>query len=115
MILLAFLLPFSIYLLLLGNLNRRPHPVLVPGTWDFAGVLFAASGFLLVVGPAVISSGSEGWRMFWLFGARAGLPAVDEGAARTRFLHVGDTIEIEARDGSGWSPFGAIHQRVVAP
>jgi hypothetical protein len=82
LILLAFLLPFSIYLLLLGNLNRRPHPVLVPGTWDFAGVLFAASGFLLVVGPAVISSGSEGWRMFWLFGARAGLPAVDEGAAR---------------------------------
>jgi hypothetical protein len=82
LILLAFLLPFSIYLLLLGNLNRRSRPVLVPGTWDFAGLLFAASGFLLVVGPAVISSGSESWRMFWLFGARAGVPAVDEGAAR---------------------------------
>jgi hypothetical protein len=82
LILLAFLLPFSLYLLLLGKLNRRPHPVLVPGTWDFAGLLFAASGFLLVVGPAVISSGSESWRMFWLFGVKPGFPAGDDGAAR---------------------------------
>jgi hypothetical protein len=54
----------------------------VPGTWDFVGILFAASGFLLVTGPAVISSGSESWRLFWLFGARAGIPAIDERAAR---------------------------------
>jgi hypothetical protein len=82
LILLAFLLPFSIYLLLLGSVNRRPHPVVVSGTWDFVGILFAASGFLLVVGPAVISSGSEGWRMFWLFGTRAGVPAIEESASR---------------------------------
>jgi hypothetical protein len=82
LILLAFLLPFSVYLLFLGILNRRPHPVLVPGTWDFVGLLFAASGFLLVGGPAVISSGSEGWRMFWLFGNRGGLPSAAGGAAR---------------------------------
>jgi hypothetical protein len=82
LILLAFLLPFSIYLLLLGIINRRPHPVVMPGTWDFAGLLFAASGFLLVTGPAVITSGSESWRMFWLFGSKAGIPAVEESAAR---------------------------------
>jgi hypothetical protein len=82
LILLAFLLPFSIYLLLLGTINRRPHPVVVSGTWDFAGILFAASGFLVAIGPAIISSGSEGWRMFWLFGARAGIPPIDDSASR---------------------------------
>jgi hypothetical protein len=82
LILLAFLLPFSIYLLLLGILNRRPHPVVIPGTWDFAGILFAAAGFLLVGGPAIISSSSESWRMFWLFGPRGGAPAIDESAVR---------------------------------
>lgn len=80
MILLAFLLPFSLYLLLLGSLNRRRHPVLVAGTWDFAGILFATSGFLLVGGPAILSSGSEHWRMFWMFGAK-GLPGTADGGA----------------------------------
>ncbi len=82
MILLAFLLPFSVYLLLLGIINRRAHPVLIPGVWDFVGILFAASGFLLVVGPAIISSSSESWRMFWLFGTRAGTPEVGDEAGR---------------------------------
>jgi fumarylacetoacetate (FAA) hydrolase len=36
------------------------------------------------------------------------------GAPRTRFLEAGDTVEIEARDASGRSPFGLISQRVVA-
>src|SRR5436305_1433204 len=35
--------------------NRRLRPLLLNGAWDFLGVLFASSGFLLVVGPAVIS------------------------------------------------------------
>lgn len=77
LILLAFLLPFSVYLLVIGMLNRRPHPIMVPGTWDFVGLVFAASGFLLVGGPAVLSSGSEGWRMFWLFGSRDALRTAD--------------------------------------
>lgn len=71
MILLAFLLPFTVYVLVLGAVNRRRRPVMVPGIWDFAGVLFAASGFLLFVGPAVLSSRSEGTRLFWAAG-RAG-------------------------------------------
>jgi hypothetical protein len=69
-LLLAFLLPFSIYLLILGSINRRRTPVMVSGVSDFIGVLFAASGFLLVGGPAILSSLNERWRMFWLLGER---------------------------------------------
>jgi hypothetical protein len=82
LILLAFLLPFSVYLLVLGLVNRRPYPILVAGIWDFVGILFAASGFLLVVGPAVITSGSESWRMFWVFGTREGVPSINEEGTR---------------------------------
>jgi hypothetical protein len=84
LILLAFLLPFSVYLLILGIVNRRSHPVLVPGTWDFVGILFAASGFLLVVGPAIITSASERWRVFWLFGTQGGgVPPLDDETVRS--------------------------------
>ncbi len=72
MILLAFLLPFSIYLFVLGSLNRRRHPVMVSGVTDFIGVLFAASGFLLFGGPGILSSLNERWRLFWLLGERPG-------------------------------------------
>jgi hypothetical protein len=65
---LAFILPVGIYCLILGMLNRRDRPVLVSGPWDFAGVLFAASGFLLFVGPAVLTSLHERWRYYWLMG-----------------------------------------------
>jgi len=40
---------------------------------------------------------------------------VEHGAPRTRFLLPGDTVEIEMRDASGRSVFGAIAQRVVQP
>jgi hypothetical protein len=36
-------------------INRRPQPLMVSGAWDFAGVLLATSGFLLFVGPALLS------------------------------------------------------------
>jgi len=65
---LAFIFPIGIYCLILGALNRRDRPVLVSGRWDFAGVLFAASGLLLVVGPAVIASVEERSRNYWLWG-----------------------------------------------
>ena len=65
---LAFIFPLGIYCLILGALNRRERPVLVSGRWDFAGVLLGASGFLLVVGPAVLSSLDERWRIYWLWG-----------------------------------------------
>jgi hypothetical protein len=65
---LAFIFPVGIYCLILGMLNRRERPMLVSGSWDFAGVLLAASGFLLFVGPAVLTSLHERWRFYWLMG-----------------------------------------------
>ncbi|HEY7426763.1 MAG TPA: hypothetical protein VH682_21180 [Gemmataceae bacterium] len=68
MILLAFFLPLAIYLLVLGLLNRRRYPLLVSGVWDGIGLVFGASGFLFFAGPAVFSSLSERWRLYWLLG-----------------------------------------------
>jgi hypothetical protein len=36
-------------------INRRALPLMVSGAWDFFGVLLATSGFLLFVGPALLS------------------------------------------------------------
>jgi hypothetical protein len=72
LILLAFLLPLAVYLLILGSINRRRRPLLVGGVWDFIGLLFAASGFLLFGGPAILSSLSERWRRRWLLGQAGG-------------------------------------------
>ncbi len=67
-LLLPFLLPLAAYLFVLGLVNRRWHPLVAAGTWDFAGVLFAASGILMFGGPALLTSFSESWRDFWLVG-----------------------------------------------
>jgi hypothetical protein len=72
LILLAFLLPLAVYLVLLGAVNRRPHPLVVSGVWDCIGLLFATSGFLLLGGPAILSSLHERWRLYWLLGQAPG-------------------------------------------
>ncbi len=87
MILLAFFAPLAIYLILLGLVNRRQYPVLVPGPWDFAGLLLAASGFLLCGGPALLTSVHERVRWFWLLGPRSASPdAADTGLSLGGFL-----------------------------
>src|ERR1051325_5142693 len=58
LLLIAFLFPLSTYLLILGLVNRRRSPLMVPGTWDFVGVLFGASGFIL----------AGGWFLFYIIG-----------------------------------------------
>jgi hypothetical protein len=68
LILLAFFFPLAVYLLLLGFLNRRRHPLLVSGVWDGIGLLFGVSGFLLFAGPAILSGLSERWRLYWMLG-----------------------------------------------
>jgi hypothetical protein len=60
------LLPLAVYIFILAQLNRRPHPVIVSGAWDFAGVLFALSGFLLLGGPFIMASLNQDWREFWI-------------------------------------------------
>jgi hypothetical protein len=68
LIFVAFLFPLTLYCLTLALINRRPGPTVVPGTWDFAGVVFAASGFLLLGGPSILTGFNERWRLFWLLG-----------------------------------------------
>jgi hypothetical protein len=68
LIFLAFLFPVALYCLGLAFVNRSRHPVLIRGTWDFAGVLFAASGFLLLGGPVILSGLYREWRLAWLLG-----------------------------------------------
>lgn len=55
LVFLLFLFPVAVYCAVMASINRRPHPVMVAGTWDFVGLLFACSGFLLVAGPAILS------------------------------------------------------------
>src|SRR5262249_14745420 len=68
MVFVAFLVPLGLYLVAIGLLNRRGQPMLVSGPIDLIGLLFGVSGFLLVGGPAIISSLHENWRMWWLLG-----------------------------------------------
>jgi fumarylacetoacetate (FAA) hydrolase len=42
------------------------------------------------------------------------IETIESGAAQTRWLSSGDTVEIEMLDGSGWNLFGSIEQRVIA-
>ena len=78
MIFLAFVIPLAIYCLILSFVNRKRHPVVVSGSWDFAGVLFAASGFLLLGGPAILTGFYEHWRLSWLLGEAPTLNDVGE-------------------------------------
>ncbi len=103
MILLAFFLPVAIYLLVLGGINRRRYPLMVSGVWDFIGILFAASGFLLVGGPAILSilsSGSERSRLFWLLGKAGSGQSSDGGWQAWVFLSVIYFAGVVA--GAGW-------------
>lgn len=65
---LAFVFPVAVYFLILANLNRRSHPVMVSGPWDFSEVLLACSGFLIFGGICVLTGFNERWRAYWLYG-----------------------------------------------
>jgi hypothetical protein len=51
---------------------------MVSGPWDFAGVLFAASGILLLGGPAILSGLYEQWHIARLLGQGRYLQGVGE-------------------------------------
>jgi hypothetical protein len=70
---LAFVFRVAIYFLILANLNRRPHPVMVSGSWDFSEVLLACSGFLIFGGPCMLTGINQRWRDYWLHGNSVGL------------------------------------------
>lgn len=75
---LAFVFPIAVYCLILALLNRRGHPIMVPGTWDFAEVLFACSGFLVFGGPAILTGFHQRWRDYWLFGQKRALAGMHD-------------------------------------
>jgi hypothetical protein len=70
LLLLVVLFPIAVYLALLGWVNRRSRGLLLSGPWDFAGILLAASGFLLLGGPDLLGSLTQTnvWRRVWARG-----------------------------------------------
>ena len=52
---LCCLMPVTFYLCWLASVNKKAHPTVVSGRWDFALVLAALSGFLLVGGTLLLT------------------------------------------------------------
>lgn len=73
----AFLFPVAAYLLFLAIINGRPHATVVSGPWDFAGVLFATSGFWLLGGPLTLTTFHAHWRPAFLRGETTELAGGD--------------------------------------
>jgi fumarylacetoacetate (FAA) hydrolase len=68
------------------------------------------AGTILGSGTVSNADRTRGWSC--IAEARA-LELIEHGAARTRFLQAGDTVELEMRDASGRNLFGTISQGVV--
>jgi hypothetical protein len=67
----ACLFPLAFYCLVVASLNNRRRPVLVTGPADFAGVLLATAGFLIVGGPLALAGLRYAWRQTLLSGSFA--------------------------------------------
>ncbi len=61
------LIPLTMYLLWLAAVTRRERPTVVLGPWDFAGVLFALSGFAVFGAGLVLTFVQANFR-FWMRG-----------------------------------------------
>jgi len=48
-------MPVTFYLCWLAAVNKKPHPTVVSGRWDFAMILAALSGFILVGGAILLT------------------------------------------------------------
>ncbi len=85
------LAPLLVYCLILLGLNSRRRASIVPGTWDFAGVLLGCSGFILGGGPLIMGGISATWRWLVVRGRIADWTSfgqVDPRAALTLVLFV---------------------------
>lgn len=56
--------PVAFYLCWLATVNRRERPTVVNGAWDFAGVLAALSGFLIIGGILLLGIVQNDPRLF---------------------------------------------------
>ncbi len=61
---LCCLMPLTFYLCWLASVNKKSHPTVVSGRWDFAIVLAALSGFLLVGGALLLTLVQSDTRFF---------------------------------------------------
>jgi hypothetical protein len=61
------LAPLALYLMWLGRVTRHERPTPVAGPWDYAGVLFGLSGFVVVGGGIVLSLFQSNFR-YWMRG-----------------------------------------------
>jgi fumarylacetoacetate (FAA) hydrolase len=68
------------------------------------------AGTILGSGTLSNEDRARGWTCI---AEQRALELIDGGAARTRFMEAGDTVEIEMRDAAGRNVFGTIAQRVV--
>jgi hypothetical protein len=68
------LIPLSLYLSRIAHLSRRERPTAISGPWDFAGLLFGLSGFILFGGGLVLHLLQSNFR-FWMRGNLEGLRA----------------------------------------
>src|SRR5262245_60953149 len=100
LIFVVFLVPLALYLLVLGWINRQSRPIIVPAVWDFLGILFAASGFLLAAGPPALPTLHERWRLFWLFGEGNPVAGLDDAFQVWLFLALLYFLLVVA--GSAW-------------
>ncbi|HET7825884.1 MAG TPA: fumarylacetoacetate hydrolase family protein [Anaeromyxobacter sp.] len=69
------------------------------------------AGTILGSGTVSNQDRARGWSCI---AEQRAIEMIETGAARTRFMLPGDTIEIEMRDGAGRNVFGTIAQRAVA-
>jgi fumarylacetoacetate (FAA) hydrolase len=70
------------------------------------------AGTILGSGTLSNADRARGWSCI---AEKRALEMIDSGAAHTRFMLPGDTVELEMRDGAGWNLFGTISQTVVTP
>jgi hypothetical protein len=56
--------PVSFYLCWLASVNRRDHPTVVNGVWDFVGLVAALAGFLIVGGLLLLTIVQNDPRLF---------------------------------------------------
>ncbi len=62
----GLLLPLSLYLLLLGQINRRRTPLVVTGVWDGIMLIIGVSGFFLFGGRLILEQVTDRLRLGWL-------------------------------------------------
>jgi hypothetical protein len=72
------LLPLSLYFLFLSHLHSRRRPMMLDGKWDFACLLLGISGFLLILGPLLLTIVDSTWRSIFVSGQLHRLGSVFE-------------------------------------